>query len=246
MDWWKTFFSAEFYGPDLEVINADRTEHECDFVVSALKLKKRAAVLDVCCGIGRHSIELARRGFRVTGLDYNADYLETAACNAADAGVKLDLTCGDMRRIPFENRFDAAVNLFASFGYFDRDADNFRVFSSAARSLKPGGKFLLETLNREWLVRNFQEMRSSEEGSGVVTELSYFDPREDVCITHWTWKRGRRKTEHESRVKLYCYTTVAREMEKRGLRIVDNFGDYDGSPYDMESGRMIILAEKNG
>jgi SAM-dependent methyltransferase len=244
MEWWKTFFNAAFYGPNLEAIPAERTEHEVDFAVSALKLKKRAAVLDLCCGTGRHAIELARRGYKVTGLDFNAEYLETAARKAAAAGLKIELVKGDMRRIPFENRFDGAVNLFASFGYFDNDAENFKVFSSLARSLKPGGRFLLETLNREWLVRNFQEMRSSEEEAGLETEFNYFDPREDACITHWAWKRGRRKTEHESRVKMYCYTTVKRGMERRGLRIVDSFGDYDGSEYGMESGRMMILAEK--
>ncbi|MFA6449661.1 MAG: class I SAM-dependent methyltransferase [bacterium] len=244
MDWWKTFFDAEYYGPNLEAINAERTEAEVDFVIEALKLKKRSEILDLCCGTGRHAIELARRGMRVCGLDYNADYLETAARKAAAAGVKLELARGDMRRIPFENRFAAAINLFASFGYFERDADNFKVFSSVARSLKPGGRFLLETLNREWLVSNFQEMRCSEDENGLETELSFFDPKEDVCVTRWFWKRGRRKTEMESRVKMYCYTTVKRELEKRGLRVADSYGDYDGSAYGMESGRLIIVAEK--
>ena len=91
MSWWKTFFDTQYYGPSLDELPHERNVSEVDFILWALKLNKRAAILDLCCGVGRHAAEIARRGFRVTGLDYNEQYLETARRRVHENGAAATL-----------------------------------------------------------------------------------------------------------------------------------------------------------
>ena len=244
MDWWKDFFEPEFYGQTLENFPHERTKIEVDFLLSILNLKKRAVVLDLCCGIGRHSIEIARRGYKVTGLDYNEKYLETARIKAEKDRVKIKFIKGDMRKIPYEDYFDAVLNLFSSFGYFEKDSENFKVFGAVSRCLNLGGRFVLDITSRDKIVRNFQETSWSEDGGTLVMEKRSFDVKEDLSISRWVWIKDGKKTEHESRVKLYPYSTHKSELERRGLHIVGSYGGYDGSEYSLDSRRMIVVAEK--
>ena len=98
---------------------------------------------------------MAKRGFKVTGLDLNAEYLDLASKAADAAKVKIETVAGDMREIPFENKFDAIVNMYSSFGYLESEAEDLKVLESAAKALKTGGRILLDMLNREWAVTNY-------------------------------------------------------------------------------------------
>ena len=93
-------------------------------------LKPGASVLDLCCGQGRHSVQLAKRGFQVTGLDLNAEYLDLASKAAEAAKVTIETVAADMREIPFENKFDAIVNMYSSFGYLESEAEDLKVLES--------------------------------------------------------------------------------------------------------------------
>jgi SAM-dependent methyltransferase len=134
----------------------ERNEAEVDFVVQALELEPGERVLDVACGVGRHSIELARRGLRVTGLDLSAPSIERARAAAEDAGVHVEFVHGDMRELPWTDEFDAAVNLFSSFGYFATEEENQGALAEIAESLKARGRLLLETVHIFGIVRQFR------------------------------------------------------------------------------------------
>ena len=144
-EWWGTFF-----GPDyLRMYRFDptRTRQEVDGVLDILGLKPAASVLDLCCGQGRHAVELARRGYEVTGLDASGFLLREARKAARRRRVAVAWVRGDMREIPFRNRFDAVVNLFTSFGYFRTKAEDLAVLRGVRRALKPSGHLLIDTLN---------------------------------------------------------------------------------------------------
>src|SRR5206468_11908124 len=122
----------------------ERADQQTEFVVSALELARGARVLDLACGHGRHSARLARRGFDVTGLDVSASSLELAR----ETEPAAEYVEGDMRKLPFEDAsFDAAINLFTAFGYFEDEADDARVLHEVSRVLRPGGSFLIDTIN---------------------------------------------------------------------------------------------------
>lgn len=244
MEWWKTFFKPEFYGNSLSDMSRERSLAEADFALAVTQPPDGGRVLDLCCGVGRHLTIIASRGYNAFGLDACAEYLEAAARNAESEGVSVRLVKGDMRRIPIRTPFDAITNFFSSFGYFEDDSENFKVFQSVASRLKPGGCFFLETLNRDYLLTNFIEKDWSNSDGLTTLEDRWFDSRTDTAHCEWTWIRKGIETRHESHVKLYPYTTVERELRNCGMEVFARFGDYDGSDYNFESGRMIVAARK--
>jgi SAM-dependent methyltransferase len=151
MAWYEEFFGEDYMrfhlrgGEWLE----DRTGTQCDFVVSALELQPGARLLDLCCGQGRHAVEFAKRGFRVTGLDLSEYLLRLARERAEQTGVEVEFVRGDMRDLPWENEFDAVANLFTSFGYLETDEEDRRVLAAVRKALRPGGLLLVDHHNRE-------------------------------------------------------------------------------------------------
>ena len=165
------FFGDDYLGAYRETIAPENAALEAAFVQRALDLSPGAEVLDLCCGHGRHAVLLAKAGLTMTGLDLSEQYLEQAALNAVAAGVGLELVHSDMRQVPFEGRFDAVVNLFTSFGYLNSDEEDMKVLHQVSKVLKPGGRFLIDLINREWVVSNYvqDERKTVPEGgtSGV-------------------------------------------------------------------------------
>ena len=142
--WHESFFGEDWLRIALSIPD-ERADQQTDFVVSALELAPGARVLDLACGHGRHSARLARLGFDVTGLDVSASSLELAR----ETEPAAEYVEGDMREIPVEDEsFDAVINLFTAFGYFEDEDDDQRVLNEVARVLRPGGAFLIDTLIR--------------------------------------------------------------------------------------------------
>ena len=157
-DWFDGYFEGEWLDDIALHIPEERTRNEIDFVVERLELAAGARVLDIACGHGRHSLELARRGFAVTGIDLSPRSI--ALAREAAERERLDATFDvlDARKLAFDGEFDAAINLFTSvIGYFDHESDNQRVVDAAARALRRGGSFLVDTINLLALARGFQE-----------------------------------------------------------------------------------------
>ena len=127
--WYVDFFRSDYLNVYGHMFTEERAEKESAFVARTLGLKPGASVLDLCCGQGRHSVQLAKRGFKVTGLDLNAEYLDLASKAAEAAKVTIETVAGDMREIPFENKFDAIVNMYSSFGYLESEAEDLKVWN---------------------------------------------------------------------------------------------------------------------
>src|SRR5262249_22839496 len=140
-----------------------RTRQEIRGLLQLMPFWPGARILDVPCGFGRHSIELARRGFRVTGVDISPKLLRTARRNAAVRGVQVEFRRADMRELAYRNRFDAVLNLFTSFGYFG-DVGDLWFLRTLRRALRPGGWLILHLINRDWVVRNFRSRERARLG----------------------------------------------------------------------------------
>jgi len=231
---WDTMAGVMFDRARLE-----QTPEEVDGLVALLGLAPDAHVLDLCCGPGRHALELARRGFSVTGLDLHAPYLEQARREDAE----VEWVHGDMREFRREGAFDAAINLYSSFGYFEDQEDDRRVARNLCRSLKPGGAFLIDTMSKEVLARKFQPRGWHELDDGaVLLKDRRLEDGWGAIRTTWTRIHGCDQQSFTFTMRLYAGTELATLLRDAGFAEVTLFGWLDGRPYDHEARRLVALA----
>jgi SAM-dependent methyltransferase len=214
--------------------------------VELTSLQEGESVLDLCCGPGRHSLELARRGFVVTGVDKTPRYLERAKAAAHQEGLSVEFVQEDMRRFCRPDAFDVAINFYTSFGYFEDKAEDGQVLKNLFASLKPGGRLLMELMGREVLAMIFRE-RDWLERDGV------FLLEERNVEDNWTWIKNRwivfkngKKKEFALNLRLYSAVELAALLESVGFEEVRSFGDVSGSAYDHSAKRLVLASRKPG
>ena len=220
------------------------TQEQVDHFISLLKIKSGASVLDLCCGPGRHSLELARRGFMVTGVDRTKAYLVQARRQAKKEGLKIEFVNKDMRRFCRQNSFDVCINLFTSFGYFRNPNDDKKIVKNVYRSLKKNGILLMELMGREVLARIFKPRDWYPLDDMIVLE------ERKVC-KNWTWienrwmmiKNGKMK-EFRISHRLYSAAELSSLLKEAGFKKVDVYSDFTGAPYDHTAKRLILVARK--
>ena len=241
--WYDGFFEADWL--DYLQPEADVTLRQVDFVVERLELEPGESVIDVACGRGRHSVELARRGFRVTGIDLSPRSLELARAAAADAGVDVELRHLDMRALDYDRTFDAAINLFTAFGYFDDDAANELVVHGIADALRPGGRFLIDTINPIALAPVFRERdwREFDDGS-ILVERRWRDQLRGRGGGTWSFVRGsgsRSTLEHS--IRMYAPWELRSLLEAAGFEVDGAWGSFEATELG-EGTRTILRARK--
>ena len=242
--WWERFFDEAYLRLWAETIGRERTEEQVTGVRELLGLFSGAEVLDLACGHGRHAIPLAQAGYRMTGLDLSEAFLESARRSARDAGVEIDLHRGDMREIPWTERFDAVINIFTSFGFFAEDRENQRVLEGVFRALKPGGKFLIDVSNRDRLMRIWRD-RAWEEVNGVpLWRERDFDPVSGRVTETIRWLEDGQTRDRTFRVHSYSATELTRLLAEAGLNPIAYYGDFQLAPFSKDTGRLIVLSEK--
>ena len=241
------FFGDDYLGAYRETISPENAVVESAFVHRVLQLRRDAEVLDLCCGHGRHAVILALTGLRVTGLDLSEAYLERAEAIAASAGVDLPLVRSDMRELPFEGHFDAVINIFTSFGYLNSDEEDQKVLHQVAKALKPGGQFLIDLINREWVVSNYVR-----EERKVVPNGTVYEERREIDLLHSRINNSFTVTSQDGTahhtdgltIRLYSLTELVRKLEAAGLVYRTVYGGYELERYGVESRRMIVVADK--
>jgi len=243
MEWWKKYFSEDY----LKLYRHDEGEssREVSAVVRMLQLQKGQKVLDLACGFGRHSVILAQNGLNVTGYDLSDSFLKKASEIADSLMVGLELKQGDMREIPYVEEFDAVINMFTAFGFFDREEEDLKVLKGVHRALRPGGQFLMDVINREFALADINYRRWTVENSSYLLEerfFDYFNSRLDLSnrlILH----SGEVKEANYS-IRLYTLTEMLDMFNKAGLVLTDVYGNFDGELYNAKSPRMILVASK--
>lgn len=237
--WWADYFDETFLDVYGDLLPEDEAAEEAAAAMEALGLKPAAHVLDLACGWGRHSLALARLGFRVTAIDLSTTLLSGAVTRSREAGLPIEWIRGDIRALPFGRQFDAVLCLFSSLGYFPSDDDDLRVLREVCRVLAPGGRLLLETMHRDLLAREFVERDWWEgpDGSPVLVERE-FDAVAGVSREWLRW-RGREKY-HEIRVR--SAPEWARLLDLAGLEAESWLGDWELSPFEHTSERLIVVA----
>ncbi|ONI86443.1 SAM-dependent methyltransferase [Actinosynnema sp. ALI-1.44] len=207
-----------------------------------LRFQPGARVLDLCCGPGLWLAPLARRGYRVTGVDLSQAMLAQAKAACPDA----DLVCEDMLEFRRPGQFDVALNVFTSFGYLADAGDNLQVLRNAYTSLAPGGQLIVDVMGKEVLAGWIGRPKTVDVDGGYVV-------MRDTVLDDWTrlrtdWTLVRGDTARHAVIECFLYSAAElRELFRQaGFQDVECFGDFDGGSYDNHSKRLIVRGYRRG
>src|SRR5690242_6060044 len=184
MEWWEDIYNRQIYFDLYEEADTDLAEQEVQQVLTLLHPQDGASILDLCCGYGRHSIPLARRGFQVRGVDISVTQIQHAREVAKKAQVPLDFRVADARKLDFQGAFDLVLTMFVSFGFFKEEHENKQVLQGVQRALKPGGRLLLDLWNREKEIREFRPITCEKIRDLIVLKEWQFE----ALAGRLTWK----------------------------------------------------------
>jgi SAM-dependent methyltransferase len=236
---WRMFYPVLFPKVRFEI-----AEEQVEKILALLKFEGNS-ILDLACGPGRHSRVLARKGFRVTGVDLSQFLLEKAKERASTAGVEVEWVHEDMRNFKRPESFDLCLSMFTSFGYFEAKSDDISVLRNIHGSLSEGGLCLIDVVGKEWLAKHFRPTSSHEFDDGTLM----IECRK--ILDDWSRIQNRWIMIKEGKVEEYSFTHTiysAQELKDRflnvGFQSVKIYGDLDGADYGPEAKRLIALARK--
>jgi 2-polyprenyl-3-methyl-5-hydroxy-6-metoxy-1,4-benzoquinol methylase len=246
--WYESWFNTDLYYH----IYANRNHREAAVLANLIEKKIPVSrynnLLDLACGRGRHSIQMALKGYNVTGVDLATKALETAKMHALEFGVeqKTHFVQKDMRSLGYQNEFDAVINVFTSFGYFS-DQENIQVIQQIANALRPKGLFLFDYLNPVTVEKNLMK---KEEGVYLALGLSYDIERwiENNIVYKSISLSDKNKDVYttQEQVCLYERSWFEEHFKNAGLQIKESYGNYEGLPFNAkESPRQLYLCEKS-
>jgi len=239
---WRAFFAHPEY-PRLvsAILTEERTRDELAALTRAADLGPGVTVLDLGCGQGRLSVPLAALGCRVTGLDASPQLLGRAAAAAAAAQVRVDFVRADMKDLSDAGRYDVVLNIGTAFGYAP-GAEHAQTLAAVRRALRPGGTLVLDTENRERLVRANGRMSFDRMGTTVHCERSY-----DFHTGRWReslrWEHDGLEQKAEYTLRLYTVAELVEALGRAGFDRIEAWGDLAGSPYGPESPRTVLRAQ---
>ena len=233
------------FGEDYVLVYQHRDDTAADEeianLLARLPVKQSGKVLDLCCGSGRHSRALARRGYEVVGVDLSLVLLKLA--EEQNHYPNLRFVHCDMRDLPFQEEFDIVVNLFTSFGYFASDKQNAKVVGNMANALKVGGELIIDYLNPAYVKKNLVPRSTKRVKDMVIEERRWI---EDEFVNKRIVIRDREDgepREYLEKVRLFRVEQMIAMLEEAGFGQIEVFGDYRFQPYhDAVSPRMIFYA----
>jgi SAM-dependent methyltransferase len=243
-EFWRTMHPL-FFGEE----QWEAAPHEAEATLALLDVGPGSSVLDLGCGPGRHSLEFARRGLRVTGVDRTFFLIEEARRRAEAESLDVEFVVEDMRRFVRPRAFAGAVCLSTSFGYFEDPTGDALVLANVRASLADGGALVVEILSKEAVERSFKPAEDTRlDERTVVSEERRLTALPGGCA--WFVKRrrliagGTIRGEFEVAHRLYSPDALASLLVGSGFRSVRIAGGLDGQPYGDRSDMLVVAASK--
>lgn len=211
----------------------------------ALAGVESGTALDLCCGPGRHSVELAKRGFTVTAVDRTPFLFNKAKENAAEHGLDIEFVLSDMRDFVRPDAFDLVLNMFTSFGYFDNKGEDIKVIENMYKSLRIRGVLLIDVLGREVMARKIQPITVMEGGDAFIVERHEIFDNWTRLRNEWILIKGDNVKRFKFHHTVYSGHELKTLLEQAGFKDVKLFGDLDGNEYGIDATRLIAVGRKN-
>lgn len=237
---WETFYPVMFHQDRWEAASL-----EVEQAVSFLGLEEGMRVLDLCCGPGRHTVELAKRGYAVTGVDRTVRFIEIAGEKAREAGVDPELLVEDARSFCRPKAFDAAINVYTSFGYFEDPLEDRQLLWNLHSSLSEGGRVLIDMSGKEVVARAFEPTSTETLPDGTILEQKrHIEPGWEWLRSTWVLKKGGDTYEMTFRHRVYSGVELKAVLMSVGFEDVRLYGSLEGIPYDNQARRLVAVARK--
>lgn len=238
-EFWSTWYPFMFAEDRLQ-----QAEEEVARLIILAEFQGRS-VLDLACGPGRHSIELAKKGYQVTGVDRSPFLLSRAKERASEAPIEVEWIQDDMRTFVRPDAFDLAINMFTSFGYFDDKAEDVLVLEQLHHSLTARGVLVMDVISKEWLARNFEatSSRETEDGSVVINRREIFDDWTRIR-NEWILLKDDKVRSFKFHHTIYSGQELKDRLGEAGFQSVALYGDLEGNEYGTGAKRLVAVARK--
>lgn len=242
-NWFANFFTGLWVEVQVRLWTFESSAEQVDFIERVLKLPAGAKILDIPCGTGRHSLELARRGYRVTAVDHSEQLMYFGKKIAKKENLKITWVKSDMRDIDFKDEFDAVICMWGSFGFFD-DNDNLLFLKKASQALKKTGKFLMDTHTLETLYPRLRRRLWNKVDDIYVLQDIELNIETQRVETTWTLIRGEVQEERFSSIKIYSYAEILKMAKIAGFNEFEAYGSMELESFGLGSRRLFFVAKK--
>jgi SAM-dependent methyltransferase len=243
-DWYKTFFTGLAVEMWLQAMPEEMTQREVDFLRAKLQVRPPASLLDVPCGVGRHSLVLAAAGYHLTGVDLSPAFLQIARAQATERQLPIEWHEREMIDLPWPNAFDGAFCFGNSFGYLV-DADNPRFLHAVGNALKPGARFVMDyPCALEGLLSTFQAGGTHQIGDILYQRNGHYDPAAGRIVVEHTFIRGSLTEKHVMSQRSFTYRELCQLLEAAGFVDLQGYGGLDEEPFTLGSKRLLLVATK--
>jgi 2-polyprenyl-3-methyl-5-hydroxy-6-metoxy-1,4-benzoquinol methylase len=247
-EWYRKIWTLDVR--DLSWVEA--TKREAEFVIAALGLQGGERVLDLACGFGRHTLELARRGFSVVGVDITADYIDEGRRKASQEGVDAEFVRADIRDVAYCEEFGVVLNLAdGAVGYLENEGENLKVFDVIALALKPGGKHLLAVCNAAYAEKHFPRRHwEMGERSLSLADFAWDAENSRMVYASCALRFGEvlKRPDEQAQpayIRLYSLDELRKILQQRGMHVVAAYGDYAlETPATEEAFMLVVHSEK--
>jgi len=240
-NWQNTFFRGVALDAWRRMITVEMTRSEVDFLERTFDLAPGAQLLDVPCGNGRHAIELAARGYKMTGLDLSDEFIAEARQATA---LPVRWVTDDMRSLPWDSEFDGAYCFGNSFGYFNREETQ-RFLGDVTRALKPGARFVVDTgMAAESILPSLARKRWFRVGDILMLSENRYDALESRLDIDYTFVRSGEVETRPTSSYVFTAGEPCRMHAEAGLRPVELLGSINREPYQIGSPRLILVSSR--
>lgn len=244
--WYNHFFDEDYWFLYEDRFNEEKTREDIELLLKLTKVNTHDTILDLACGQGRHTIELAKKGFTMTGFDISESLLEKGKKKAEARGLAIQWLKGDMKQLEFSNEFDLIINMYTSFGFYPTHQENVTVLEKCYEALQPQGMFLMDLWNAYFVVHNFPTTNwyHTKEDILVLEERNY-DAKEGRMTTKIMIKDQNKVLKTiEHTMFMYTPAELVRMFKKANFTDVKIFGNLDGAAYSLKKPRVILTARK--
>lgn len=245
-NWYNHFFDEDYWFLYEDRFNEEKTREDVELLITLTEVNNQATILDLACGQGRHTIELAKKGFKVIGFDISKALLEKGKKEAEAKGLNIQWLKGDMKQLEFRNEFELIINMYTSFGFLPSHQENVAVLEKCYKALKPDGMFLMDVWNAYFVVHNFPATNWYHKKNNVlVLEERTYDATEGKMNTKIIIKDPNEVLKTiEHTMFMYTPAELVRMFKSANFEDIKIFSNLQGAAYSLKKPRVILTARK--